>query len=43
MKSASNKWSFKPLNNVIPGHIVIESVTSIQEILHLIFDNKFIN
>ena len=42
-KSASNKWSFKPLNKVIPGHIVTESVTSIQEILHLIFDNKLIS
>ena len=41
-KSASNKWSFKPLNKIIPGHIVTESVTSIQEILHLIFDNKLI-
>jgi stress response protein SCP2 len=42
-KSASNKWSFKPLNKTIPGQIVTESVSSIQEILHLIFDNKLIS
>ena len=42
-KSASNGWYFKPLNKVIPGHIVTESITSIQEILHLIFDNRLIS
>ena len=42
-KSASNKWSFMPLKKVIPGHIVTESITSIQEILHLIFDHKLIS
>ena len=39
-KTTSNTWYFKPLNKVIPGHVVTESITSIQEILHSIFDNK---
>ena len=43
MQSSSNEWYFKPLNKVIPGHIVTESITSIQEILHLIFDNRLIS
>ena len=32
-KSESNAWYFKPSNKVIPGHIVTESIDSIQEIL----------
>ena len=36
-KSLSNRWEFKPLNRVIPGHIVTESITSIQSILRLMF------
>ena len=39
-KTASNSWQFRPLNEVIPGHIVTESVPAIKEILHSIFDNK---
>ena len=42
-KSTSNNksgWYFRPLNKVIPGHVVTESVSSIQEILHSLFDNK---
>ena len=38
-KSSSNKWEFRPLNRVIPGTIVTDSVSSIQTILHSIFDN----
>ena len=34
------KWYFKPLNKVNPGHIVTQSVSSIQKIFHSIFDNK---
>lgn len=37
--NSSNVWSFKPLNKVIPGHIVTESVVVIQEILRGIFGN----
>ena len=33
-------WYFRPLNKVIPGHVVTESVSSIQGILHSIFDNN---
>ena len=39
-KTNSNSWIFRPLNKVIPGSIVADSVESIQEILHSIFDNK---
>ena len=39
-KTDSNSWQFKPLNKVIPGKIVTQSIYSIQEILHSIFDNK---
>jgi stress response protein SCP2 len=39
-KTDSNSWIFRPLNKVIPGFIVTESVESIQEILHSIYDNK---
>jgi len=39
-KTNSNSWIFRPLNKVIPGYIVADSVESIQEILHSIFDNK---
>jgi stress response protein SCP2 len=39
-KTDSNSWIFRPLNKVIPGYIVTESVESIQEILHSIYDNK---
>ena len=37
---SSNAWSFKPLNKVIPGHIVTESVVAIREILRDIFGNE---
>ena len=40
VKTDSNSWVFRPLNKVIPGHIVTGSIPSIQEILHSIFDNK---
>ena len=40
ISNTSNAWYFRPLNRVIPGYIVTESVSSIQEILHLIFDNN---
>ena len=40
VKTDSNSWVFRPLNKVIPGHIVTDSIPSIQEILHSIFDNK---
>ena len=36
-KEISKGWYFRPLNRVIPGHVVTESVSSIQKILHLIF------
>ena len=39
----SHEWHFKPLNEIIPGNVVINSVSSIQEILHLIFDNRLIS
>ena len=39
-KTDSNSWIFRPLNRVIPGNIVTDSVESIQENLHSIFDNK---
>ncbi len=42
-KEISKGWFFRPLNRVIPGHIVTESVTSIQKILHLIFKNRLIS
>ena len=38
-KSDSNSWYFKPLNKVIPGQIVTESVSSIQKILLEYFPN----
>ena len=40
-KNISNNstiWNFKPLNKVIPGHVVVESVEAIQEILQDILD-----
>ena len=39
-KTDSNSWVFRPLNKVIPGNVVRDSIPSIQEILHSIFDNK---
>ena len=39
-KTASNSWQFKPLNKVIPGLTVTDSIESIEEILHSIFGNK---
>ena len=45
-KSTSNVWYFRPLNKVIPGQIVTESITSIKEILHSIFfitDNRLMS
>jgi hypothetical protein len=39
----SQEWHFKPLNEIIPGNVVVYSVSSIQEILHLIFDNRLIS
>ena len=39
-KTDSNSWIFRPLSKVIPGYVVTESVESIQEILHSIYDNK---
>ena len=40
VSNTSNGWYFRPLNRVIPGNVVTESVNSVQEILHLIFDNN---
>ena len=42
-KSNSNSWEFKPLNRVIPGRVVTESVSSIQSILRSIFGNSLSN
>ena len=45
-KSTSNVWYFRPLNKVIPGQIVTESITSIKEILHSIYfitDNRLMS
>ena len=39
-KSNSSSWSFKPLNRVIPGHIVTESIDSIQQIIRLIYQSS---
>ena len=39
-KTDSNSWIFRPLSKVIPGNVVTSSIESIQEILHLIYDNK---
>jgi tellurium resistance protein TerZ len=39
-KTDSNSWIFRPLSKVIPGNIVTDSIESIQEILHSIYDNK---
>ena len=39
----NNAWYFRPLNRVIPGHIVTESVDSIQAILRSIFKDKLIS
>ena len=39
----SHEWHFKPLNEVIPGNVVVKSVSSIQEILYSIFDNRLIS
>ena len=39
-RTASNSWQFRPLNEVIPGTVVTESVPSIQAILHSIFDDN---
>ena len=36
-KNSTNSWYFKPLNKVIPGHVVTESVASIQAILRNYF------
>lgn len=39
-KAESNSWYFRPLNRVIPGNVVTDSVTSIQAILRSIFENN---
>ena len=39
-KSNSSSWSFKPLNRVIPGHVVTESIYSIQQIIRLIYQSS---
>ena len=39
-KTDSNSWVFRPLNKVIPGNVVTDSLPSIQTILHSLFDNK---
>ena len=36
----SNAWYFRPLNRIIPGHIVTESVSTIQGILRSIFEDR---
>ena len=40
---SSNSWYFKPLNKVVPGYKVLESLNSVQENLHLLFDNRLIS
>ena len=42
-KNTEGSWYFKPLNRVIPGHIVTYSISSIQEILHFINEKKLIS
>ena len=42
-KNPSNEWYFKPLNEIIPGNVVISSIPSIKEYLNLIFNNKLIS
>ena len=39
-KSNSSSWSFKPLNRVIPGYIVTQSIDSIQQIIRLIYQSS---
>ena len=39
-KTDSNNWYFKPLNKVIPGHIVTDSISSIREIIRRDFPNN---
>ena len=39
----NDSWYFKPLNRVIPGYVVTKSISSIQEILHFINENKLIS
>ena len=41
-KDSSNKWEFRPLNRIIPGRVVTNSVSSIQVILHSLFGNWLI-
>ena len=40
---SSNSWYFKPLNKVLPGNYVLESLNSVQENLHLLYDNRLIS
>ena len=40
IRSNSNSWSFKPLNRVISGRIVTQSITDIQRILRTIYPNN---
>ena len=39
-KNNLNEWIFKPLNRVIPGHIVTESTSSVRQILRSIFQSR---
>jgi tellurium resistance protein TerZ len=42
-KNTEGSWYFKPLNKVIPGNVVTESISSVQEILHFIKEKKLIS
>ena len=39
-KDTEGSWYFHPLNRVIPGNEVSQSISSVQTILHLYNDNK---
>ena len=38
----SDEWYFKPLNEIIPGHQVTESVSAIEAILRFVFEKKMV-
>ena len=39
-KDTDGSWYFKPLNKIIPGNVVSQSISSVQTILHLYNENK---
>jgi hypothetical protein len=42
-KNTEGSWYFKPLNKVIPGNVVTQSISSVQEILRFINEKKLIS